>query len=342
MDTLYVGIDVAKAKFDVAFTINGKETFNYSIFQNDAKGFSSFFKLTKQIKKEFKLKNIHFLMEATGNYHCELCEFLQNSAQVVSVVNPFQTKSFAKSLLQRTKNDKVDSSMLAQYAYTNKPSATPKTPENIKHLKALVRYENSLVKEEVREIAILKSSLDTSVKKLTKEQLRNTRKLIKKVENEIEEFVKNDEFLATQTKLLKTIPGVGMKIASNFLAILKFDKLEDISPKAQVANAGLSPREYSSGTSVRGRNHISRMGNKQIRKVLFMPALSCIRQNNHFSKFYNRLVENGKPKKVAIVAVMRKIILTASAVLKYQQPFDPNWAMKQEQKFKEALMAKIA
>ena len=104
-----------------------------------------------------------------------------------------------------------------------------------------------------------------------------------------------------------------------------------------VAHVGLSPREYSSGSSVRGRRHISRMGNSSLRKILFLPALGCIKNPNYFTGFYLNLIEKGKPKKIAITAVMRKILLTSMGVLKNQQPFDPNWAEKTRKKYLENL-----
>lgn len=325
MQTLYVGIDIAKTKFDVAFTINGTETFNHQIITNDVGGFKKLLKEAKKILKKFKMQNIHFCMEATGIYHCGLCEYLQkHSDLIVSVVNPIRTKSFSKSLMLRTKNDKVDSSMLAQYCYLHKPPQTPKIPDNIKKFKALVRYQNTLIESRTQEIARLKSSLNKDVQKLIQKKITFIEKQTADVIYKIQNLIKSDIFLSKQIKLLKTIPAVGDKVAWKLLSELKFDNIENISPKAQVTHAGLSPREYSSGSSINGRNHISRMGNSETRKVLFLPALGCIKNPNYFSVFYNRLVDNGKPKKVTITAVMRKIVLTVSAVIKNQQPFDPD------------------
>ena len=111
-----------------------------------------------------------------------------------------------------------------------------------------------------------------------------------------------------------------------------------------VAHAGLSPREYSSGTSVRTRNHISRIGKSSLRKILYMPVLNCAHKNacNYFSIFYQRLINNGKPKKVALVATMRKVLLTAVGVLKHQKEFDPNWAEKARNKYETKSKTKAA
>lgn len=232
MTKLYVGIDVAKDKFDVSYTVDGQNFFEYSTFTNDKKGIKKFFKQAESCMQKQEQEVIHFCMEATGIYHFELCEYLQNSAHTVSVVNPLKTKSFSKSLMLRTKNDKVAWVILSEF---------------------------------------------------------------------------------------------------------KFEDIESISPKAMVAHAGLSPREHSSGSRVRGIEHISRMGNSNLRKILFFPALGSIKNPNYFTGFYLNLIEKGKPKKLAVTAVMRKILLTSMGVFKNQQPFDPNWAEKIRTKYLENL-----
>ena len=336
--TLYVGIDVAKDKFDVAFTIDGSQIFEHSTITNDKKGFSQLLKKAIKIQKKTEALHIHFCMEATGIYHCNLCESLQeHSDLIVSVVNPIRTKSFSKSLMLRTKNDKVDSSMLALYAFFHKPPKTPKTPEIIKEFRALVRYQESLVESRTQEIARLKSSLNSEVQKLIQKKILFVEKQIKQVIFKIQQLIKSDEFLTKQMNLLKTVDGIGDKVAWKLLSEIKFETIDNISPKAQVAQAGLSPKEHSSGSSIKARPHISRMGNSDMRKVLFLPALGCIKNPNHFTPFYLRLLDNGKPKKLAVVAVMRKMLLTAAGVLKNQEPFDPNWAHKTQENYMNSL-----
>lgn len=328
MKTLYAGIDVSKDKFDVSYTTDGECSFEHSTYPNNLKGFKTFLKKSEKIMQKEECKDIHFCMEATGIYHCELCEYLQNSAHLVSVVNPLMTKSFAKSLLLRTKNDKVDSKMLSQYAYKHKPAITPKLPTVIKKFRSLVRYKDSLTVDRTREIARLKSSLDSDVKKLINNNIAFIEKQIKDVISKITDLVKQDEFLTKQVNLLKTVPCVSDAVAWKLLSEIKCDSIENLSPKSQVANAGLSPKENDSGNKATGRGCISRMGNSDIRKMLFMPALGCIKNENYFTEFYKHLINKGKPKKVAIVAVMRKILLTSMGVLKNQQQFDSNWAKK--------------
>lgn len=339
MTKLFVGIDVAKEKFDVSYTVDGKNIFGYSTFTNDKKGINKFFKQAEKFMQKQGKKVIHFCMEATGIYHFELCEYLQNSTHIVSVVNPLKTKSFSKSLMLRTKNDKVDSSMLSLYAYLHNPPHTPKLPELIRKFRSLVRYKESLSVSRTLEITRLKSSLDSDVKQFINKKIHFIDKQISEVILKIQNLIKENEFLSKQIKLLKTVDCVGDKVAWVMLAEFKFENIESISPKAMVAHAGLSPREYSSGSSIRGRSHISRMGNSSLRKILFLPALGCIKNSNYFTGFYLNLIRKGKPKKVAIIAVMRKILLTSMGVLKNQEPFDPDWAENTRTKYLKKIQA---
>ena len=299
MRKLCVGIDVAKSKFDVMYTIDGENYFGYSTFPNDKKGIKKFVKQAEKFLKQEKCEQIHFCMEATGIYHCELCEYLQNSAHKVSVVNPVRTKSFSKSLQLRTKNDKVDSQMIAHYTFLYNPTQTPKVPKELQHFRRLVKFKETLVEDRAKELMRIKSALDADVKQLINKRINFLEKQIKET-------------------------------------MYKIETINDITPKSLVAHAGLSPRENSSGDKY-GKVTISKIGKSDLRKIMYMPALSCIRHDNYFTDFYLHLVEKGKAKKVAITAVMRKMILTAMGVLRNQEPFDPNWAKKVQAKYQEKL-----
>ena len=335
---LYAGIDIAKAKFDVSVTIDGEERIYYETIQNEKGGFKKLVKELKKLQKKFKIKKVHICMEATGIYHCELCEhLLKYSALVVSVVNPAQSKAFAKSLLLRTKTDKSDSMMLAQYAKKHNPKPVSKLPENLKKLRTLVRYENSLVKSLTQETGKLESCLDEYEEKLIDEHINFLKRQQKDVIEKIQTMIKGDEFLNRQITLLKTVDGIGDKSAWVILSELKFDSIENLSPKAQVCNAGLSPRKHDSGNLTGGRTSICKMGNKLIRKVLFMPALRCTKSENHFTAFYNRLRNSGKSHKQAQTAVMRKMLYVSCGVLKNQSPFDKDWAKKTQKEYQKNL-----
>ncbi len=276
-------------------------------------------------------------MEATGIYHCELCEYLQNSAHKVSVVNPVRTKSFSKSLQLRTKNDKVDCQMIAHYTFLYNPSLTPKIPKELQHFKKLVKFKETLVEDRARELTRVKTALDSDVKELINKHIAFLEKQIKETMYKIETVVKENKFLSRNFNLLITVEGINSNVAWRILAELNYETINDITPKSLVAHAGLSPRENSSGDKY-GKANISKIGKSDLRKIMYMPALSCIHHNNYFASFYLHLLEQKKPKKVAIVAVMRKMILTAMGVLRNQEPFDPEWAKKVQAKYQEKLM----
>lgn len=332
--TIYVGIDVSKGKFDTSFTIDGNHFISCSVLPNNEDGFKKLLSIIQKQNKLLKADKIHFCLEATGIYHFNLTEFLQESNDnIVSVINPLKTKSFGKSLLLRTKNDKVDAEMIAFYGYMHKPKHTPQESKIVKKFRSLVRYQDSLIVSRTQEIARLKSCIDSTIEPFIKEKICFIENQIQEIKLQIENLIREDEFLQKQVDLLKSIDGIGNKVAWKLLSEIKFSEIENISPKSQVAHAGLSPREFQSGSSVKGRGHICRMGNSSIRKVLFMPVLSCIKNQNYFYDFYHRLLSNGKPKKVAITATMRKMLVTASGVLKNQQPFDPDWAQKKQEEY---------
>ena len=336
MRKLCVGIDVAKSKFDVMYTIDGENYFGYSTFPNDKKGIKKFVKQAEKFLKQEKCEQIHFCMEATGIYHCELCEYLQNSAHKVSVVNPVRTKSFSKSLQLRTKNDKVDSQMIAHYTFLYNTTQTPKVPKELQHFRRLVKFKETLVEDRAKELMRIKSALDSDVKQLINKRINFLEKQIKETMYKIETIVKDNEFLSRNFNLLITVDGINFNVAWRILAELNYETINDITPKSLVAHAGLSPRENSSGDKY-GKVTISKIGKSDLRKIMYMPALSCIRHDNYFTDFYLHLVEKGKAKKVAITAVMRKMILTAMGVLRNQEPFDPNWAKKVQAKYQEKL-----
>lgn len=338
MRVLCVGIDIAKNKFDVMYTIDGEKFFGYSTFSNEKKGIKKFVKQAENFLKQENCEQIHFCMEATGIYHCELCEYLQNSAHKVSVVNPVRTKSFSKSLQLRTKNDKVDCQMIAHYTFLYNPSLTPKIPKELQHFKKLVKFKETLVEDRARELTRVKTALDSDVKELINKHIDFLEKQIKETMYKIETVVKENEFLSRNFNLLITVEGINSNVAWRILAELNYETINDITPKSLVAHAGLSPRENSSGDKY-GKANISKIGKSDLRKIMYMPALSCIRHNNYFASFYLHLLEQRKPKKVAIVAVMRKMILTAMGVLRNQEPFDPEWAKKVQAKYQEKLMA---
>jgi transposase len=139
--------------------------------------------------------------------------------------------------------------------------------------------------------------------------------------------------LKHQVQLLQSIKGIGDRTAWQILAELHAHDSININIKAQVAHAGLAPRQFQSGSSVNGKPRICKTGNHRLRKALYMPALSALRFNPQLKEFYHRLLSRGKLKMVALVAVMRKMLVLATGILNNNLPFDANWTAKYQQKF---------
>lgn len=330
--TIFVGIDVSKAKLDVALTHNGKEILSYATFENNLDGFKKLINWTKKLSKKFE--KIHYCMEATGIYSEEISEYLQEQKNsIVSVVNPVQPKAFAGSLLLRTKNDKVDARMIACYAAIHNPALTPKMPDDVKEFKRLVRHLNYLINSRAREKTKIESVKSKEINIMVEETIGHYSRQIEQTEKLIKELIDNNPELKEDIKLLKSVPSIGFKTACNILAEIHYTSRENLDIKSEIANAGLSPQERLSGTSVRGKSKICKKGNTHLRGCLYMPAMSAIKSNSILSTFYRRLIENKKLKMVALIALMKKLLTISIGVLKNRKPFDPNWAKLKQEEF---------
>ena len=331
---LYAGIDVSKDKLDVAITSEKNKILANSTFENNSTGINGFKQLKKWIKKRSKnFENVHFCLESTGNYHEEITEFLQDEGFVVSVINPFQSKSFASSKLSRTKNDKVDAGILAQYCLIHQPEASIKPPEEIKKLKTYRRNLGKLISTRAEFKTKLQNCKDSNVAHVLEGTIVSLANSIAQMEQLIKEHIERQPKLKEKIDLLKTIPGVADKTAYTILSELHVEDGKNPNVKAQVAHAGLAPREFQSGSSIKGKTRICKTGNSELRKALYMPAMCSIQNNPVLVKFYQRLVSKGKPKKVALVAVMRKLLAISVGILRNNQPFQADWAEKQKETF---------
>lgn len=149
---------------------------------------------------------------------------------------------------------------------------------------------------------------------------------LEKIEKAITELFCRDDEIKQRVELLCTIPGISNHSAVRILAYGK-NALYNLNRSALTAHAGLAPAQKQSGTSINGKSRIAKQGDRRLRKVLFMPALVAAYHNPILKKFYHRLLERGKSKMVAIVAVMKKLLLMLRAILKRNIPFDPNYAL---------------
>lgn len=305
-----VGIDVAKLTFEAAVWVNGR--WKTLSFANSPEGVS---KLQRLLGEQH-----HICLEATGRYGAMLAKSLYEAGHTVSVVNPVRIQRYAESRLRRTKTDRADAILIAEFCDKEQPRAwKPLTPET-EELRELVRQrEHVLQMQQVERNRHLAGPLSPSVAAAIERSLAFWNNELKLIEQAIEEQIQKHEAIKRQRDLLETIPGIGRTSAAILLA--EIGDIQDFATaKNLVAFAGLSPKERSSGTSVRGHAGIAKMGNPRLRRVLYMAALSAKRFNPPLRDFANRLADS-KPKKVIQVAVMRKLLHQVHAVLTYQQPF---------------------
>jgi len=320
---IFVGIDISKKTFDVAVLVD-KNCHNKK-FDNDSKGFKAFSKWVKS----FHQKAI-FCMEATGIYGLNLAKILHQKGEKIIVANPIKTHAFAKMEMSRNKTDKADAQSIARYCKhlyhkgeINKNLFTPKS-EGFEKLQYFNTRLEQLDKNHTQEINRLEVNSDKIIIQSIKSMINHIEKQTAKIKKAIKEMVKKDEDLKQQVDLLISINGIGEKTAWSILAYLG-----DISlfgnARQVTSYAGLNPRVEQSGTSI-DKSSLSKMGNKRLRKALYMPALVAVRHNPLMKKFYEKLLQKGKTKKVALCAVMRKLLVLSYGVLKSGQIFDPCYA----------------
>ena len=317
MSAPILGIDIAKQRLEVALLVDGKVK-NKS-FKNTMEGFEA---LSLWLKK-LGIQKVQACLEATGNDGEQLAIYLHEAGNTVSIVNPARIKGFAQSELIRTKTDKIDAGIIARFCLAMKPE--PWTPPSleVRFLRALVRRADSLVEMLTQE----KNRLGTaheSVIPLIKEHMDYLSKEIKKVRDQIAALIDQNPNLKQMKELLGSIPGIGKATIAGILA--EFGNLEIFyHVRELVAFIGLAPKETLSGSSIKGKPRLCKVGHARFRKALYMPALVSIQCNPVMIAFYNRLKDKNKNGKVIVCAIMRKLVHIIFGILKSGKTFDPNY-----------------
>ncbi len=312
-----LGIDVAKLKFNVCL-IREDGKLRHKVFANTATGFTQ---LTTWLSANH-VEQLHACLEATGTYSEALATYLFDAGQRVSVVNPAAIKAYAGCQLSRTKTDKVDAALIARFCLTQQPPLwTPLAPE-LRTLQALVRRLDSLIEMHTMEHnRLVAGAVDALVQHSLEEHLTYLEAQSKRTENLIKEHINSHPHLKAERDLLLSIPGIGEATTARLLAEIDFQQYE--SARSVAAFTGLVPRLRQSGTSVRGRARLSKVGSPRIRHALYFPAVTAIRCNPTIKAWAKELRERGKCEMQIIGAVMRKLIHLAYGVLKTGKPYDP-------------------
>jgi transposase len=271
-----------------------------------------------------KVRKVHACMEATGGWSEELAFYLQERGHVVSIVNPMQIHAFGQSELSRTKTDKADAALIARFCKAMQPSAWEAPTPAERRLRQLVRRRRALIEMRTQELNRLEAPGTENVEKSIRDMIAMLNNQVAELEADIKKTIDNDDDLKGKRDLIESIDGIGPTTSATLLAetphIEKFE-----SAKALTAFAGVCPQIQQSGRSI-SKSRTTKIGNRAIRKVLYMAALAALRSNAVIKAFADRLRERGKRKMEIVVATMRKLLVLVFGVLKTRRPFDPNWA----------------
>ncbi len=319
MSVAHLGIDIAKLTFDAALlTADGKA--KHRAFSNDEAGYQALADWLRQNRITDRAQ-VHACLEATGHYGDALARYLHAGGHTVSVVNPAAIRAFARTELSRTKTDKADAARIARYCQMHQPPAWVPPAEEVVTLLALVRRLETLKEMHLMERQRLDGA-PTAVRASLQAVLDVLEEQIASVERQIREHIGNHPDLKRQRDLLTSIPGVGEVSAATLLAELG-DMTQFRSARQVAAFVGLAPRLHESGTSVRARSSLCKMGRPRLRRAIYFPALSALRCNPAIHALAERLRAAGKSKMTVVGAAMRKLVHIAFGVLKSGKPFDP-------------------
>ncbi len=313
-----IGIDISKASFDVSFQEKG-EKFSFFKFENRTNGFKKFSKLIDE--------GDHCIMEATGPYYLFLAHYLFENGIKVSVVNPLQIKHFVRMRMVKAKTDKKDAQMIARYGQSEQPELWQPSEKYVMQL----QQNHTAIEGLQKQLTILNNQweafsqipdTDKEVMKMLKSLQKTIRLKIVSLEMRMLEIVKN-HYKATFNSL-NTIPGIGPKTAIMLIAITNnFKKFDDV--KKLAAYVGLAPRIYESGTSIKGKGHIAKMGNKYLRKLLYLCTWSAKKYNIQCKQMYERLSAKGKPERVIKIALANKLLKQAFAIGTNLSTYEKNY-----------------
>ena len=317
--TTTIGIDVSKATLDVMIVQD--QTRNHRQFANTRQGHQQLQRWLQQQGAE----QGQVCLEATGRYGQALTRLLYDQAIPVSVVNPRRIKAYGESLLQRNKTDKSDAWLIADFCRTQQPRLWQPPDPATETLQAWQRRLDDLQQMRTQEINRLEALPKSDVVYPgIRRHLRILEHEIGQVEQAIATHIQTSPSIQQAHDLLTSIVGIGDKSAGQILAELPdihtFDNAAELA-----AYAGVSPRQKRSGSSVRGRSRLVKIGSAKLRKALFFPALAAMRFNPHLKRVADRLLAAGKPKMVVVGAIMRKLLCLIYAILKSGRPYDPNY-----------------
>ena len=315
-----LGMDVSKLTLDVALRADDGRHYARQV-KNTAAGLQ----VLQQWLDKHAVTILHVCMEATNVYWEAAAEFCYAQGWDVSVVNPARTKGFAQSQLQRNKTDPVDARSIAEFCAALHPRLWHPPSAELRQLRAWIRHRAALQKTRTQQSNRLQTTQDAVVRASLQTLLNTLAQEIDHITTQIETLVQTHDELRRTHDLLTSIPGIGTPTATLIMAEM-YDLAEYEDARAAAADAGVTPSHYQSGTSVKRRPRLSKVGKATVRAALYWPAITAMLHNPLVKALTDRLAQRGKSKKVQIGAAMRKLLHLAYGVLKHQTPFDPAYS----------------
>jgi transposase len=324
----FIGNDVSKLTLDLAYFDQRNEAWSRDCkFNNNPRGWSTLIQWAEK-QTQASREDICIVMEATGVYHLKAAAYLSREGLNVIIVNPQQASQYAKSQNRQNKSDKLDARSLQEYgSQLKKYHLFIPDKHEISQLKALLSRMHQLGKDLQRERnrlekcafqeagSIAQTSIEQSIKFNLSEQQR--------IQKQIDQLIKQNPVLEHNQKLLCSIKGIGKLTSQWLLPLLSTQRFNNARETA--AFLGLVPCHKSSGTSLKTRGRLSGRGDADLRARMYMPAVCAMTHDPAMKAFYQQLVAKGKPSKVALTAVMRKLVHVCYGVIKHQTPYIENY-----------------
>ena len=304
--SVVLGVDVSKAKLDCAFA-DGQETFS---IDNTPQ------KIVAELLKRITNPSATIVvMEATGGYEELLVALLHQQDIAVAVVNPCRVRHFATGIGKDAKTDPIDARVIAFYGQVVQPAAQAAKSEDEKKLQALVERRRQLLDLINQENNRRQQTADSEIQEYIKQSLETLQKQVKTIDERLAKCVQADTANARKVEILESVKGIGAVTISTILAELpELGKLN----RGEIAKlVGVAPMNNDSGKTSGQRRTFG--GRSYVRRVLYMATLVATRFNTRIKTFYQRLLAEGKPKKVALTAAMRKLLTILNTLIKTDQ-----------------------
>lgn len=304
--TAYIGVDVSKTRLDA--DLDGRP---FAV-ANDPRGIA---RLIRRLPPGATL-----VVEATGRLHHRLWRAAGVAGVAVAAINPARPRAFARAEGRLAKTDRIDAATISAWARATRPAPTPWPGEDVMEIRELTAARQRLADHRGRLKTQAGEAEAPVLRGLIAERLALADRQIAALDAHVDALIAARPELGRKRRILLSIPGVGPGLARALIAGL--GELGDLSPRQAAALVGLAPMNRDSG-AMRGRRTIQ-AGRAWVRRATYMPALSAIRHNRALAAFHRRLTEAGKPQKVAITAVMRKLIVLANALVRDDREWTPN------------------